>query len=486
MKKKSYSYIILTSLLITSCSQNEKEVQKQKPNILWIVADDLGTDIGCYGEDAVHTPNLDQFASEGMQYNNFFTVTAVCSPSRSALITGMYPTSIRSHQHRTRYKDSLPDGIRTITHYFREAGYFTCNGNADNMNEPGKQDYNFLADSIYDGTDWRQREEGQRFFAQVQIHWPHRDFKPDNNNPVDPAEVTIPPYYPDHPITRNDWALYLETIQLMDEDVGEVLTRLKEDGLDSNTIVFFFGDQGSPHVRAKQFLYDPGINTPMIIRWPGKIKKGSIENRLVSNVDLAPTVLKLAGIEIPEHLQGQDFLHEDSPAREFIIGMRDRRDETEDRIRAVRTKDYKYIRNYFPERPYTQFNAYKKHAYPVLTLLEYLHKRNKLTPEQELFLADNRPVEELYYLPEDPYEINNLAMDPTHQESLKKMRAILDDWLKDADKGIYPEPPEELEYAKQLMEGVFKDQMEKKGLSPDASNEQILDRWNEYYDSIGK
>ena len=213
-------YLLIIGLM--SCSINsDNEKADKRPNILWIVADDLSTNLGCYGDSLVYTPNLDKLAREGVRYVNFYTVAAVCSPSRSTLITGMYPVSIEAHQHRTRYKKPLPEGIEPITKYFREAGYFTCNGDFRNSEKPGKTDYNFVADSIFDGTDW---------------------------------------------------ALYLETIQILDIEVGKVMKRLEEENLLDNTIIFFFGDQGSPHVRAKQFMYDGGINTPIIIRLPGKIR----------------------------------------------------------------------------------------------------------------------------------------------------------------------------------------------------------------------
>ncbi len=469
-----------------------------RPNILWIVADDLGTDLGCYGDSLVYTPNLDKLAREGVRYINFYTVTAVCSPSRSTLITGMYPVSIEAHQHRTRYKKPLPEGIDPITKYFREAGYFTCNGDFRNSEKSGKTDYNFVADSIFDGTDWSQREDGQPFFAQVQIFYPHRPFLKDTLHPVDQARVKLPPYYPDHWITRQDWALYLETIQILDIEVGKVMKRLEEENLFDNTIVFFFGDQGRPHVRAKQFMYDGGIHTPMIIRLPGKIrsqrndeviiswewpaeyKKSGANNDLVSNVDLAVASLYLAGIEIPGHLQGMNFLDPKAQKRDYVFSMRDRRDETVDRIRAIRTKDFKYIRNFYPERPYTQFNAYKKQAYPVLTLMQIMHENDELTQIQCIFMANNRPAEELYDLNQDPWEVHNLSGKKDYEETLLHLRSLMDSVLLKYEKGIYPETEEEIEFAEKLMKDRFKKQMENKGLSEKSTDEEILEYWKSY------
>ena len=475
-------YYLFLLCLIAACAAPEptETSQDSPPNILWIVADDLGTDLGCYGDSLVHTPNLDRLAQQGTLYSNLYTVTAVCSPSRSALITGMYPVSINAHQHRTYYKDSLPEPVRPITAYFREAGYFVSNGSFNNWDKFGKTDYNFIhaSEALYDGTDWRQRAAGQPFFAQVQIFYPHRPFRRDPTHPVNADSVRLPPYYPNHPMARQDWALYLETVQHVDQEVGKVLQRLEADGLADSTIVFFFGDQGRPHVRAKQFLYDPGTHTPLIVRQPGGAA-GQTDDQLISNIDLAPTAMRLAGIPVPDYVQGQGFLGDDAPPREHVFTMRDRRDGTVDRIRAVRTEDYKYIRNFYPERPYTQFNGYKKHSYPVLTLMQVMQQRGELTPAQARFMAATRPPEELYYLPEDPYEINNLADDPAHRDKLVELRQVLDAWLAEVDMASYPEDSAAVAYAQQDMQQNFEERMKKEGLSSDISDEDFLQYWEE-------
>ncbi len=472
--------IFLLLPLLIACTSCVKE-PGQQPNILWIIADDLGTDLGCYGTPLVKTPNLDRLAGEGCLYTSLFTVTAVCSPSRSTLVTGMYPVSIDCHQHRTHYKKPLPEGVRPITGYFREAGYFVCNGSVWDRSRPGKQDYNFIVDeNMYDGTDWGQRGEGQPFFAQVQISGPHREFRRDPENPVNADSVVLPPYYPDHPLARQDWALYLENIQIVDRQAGEILQRLEEEGLAENTVVFFFGDQGRPHVRAKQFLYDGGIHTPLIIRWPGVIEPGSLDERLISNVDLPVAALRAAGIKAPGYIQGRDFLERSNDIRDAIFAMRDRRDETVDRIRCVRTKRYKYIRNFYPDRPYTQFNAYKKHQYPVLTLMQVMYKRGELDPVQARFMGPARPREELYDLEKDPFEINNLADSLEYSEVLSEMRKRLDEWLEEYDRGTYPEDPEEIAYWEEFMKQNFKERMEDRGLEPSVSDEAFLQYWTQY------
>ncbi len=276
------------------------------------------------------------------------------------------------------------------------------------------------------------------------------------------------------------------------------MKRLEEENLLDNTIIFFFGDQGSPHVRAKQFMYDGGINTPLIIRLPGKIrsqrndeviiswewpaeyKKSGVNNDLVSNVDLAVASLYLAGIEIPEHLQGMNFLDPEAQKRDYVFLMRDRRDETVDRIRAIRTKDFKYIRNFYPERSYTQFNAYKKQAYPVLTLMQIMHENDELTQIQDIFMANNRPAEELYDLNQDPWEVHNLSGKKDYEDTLLHLRSLMDSALLKYDKGIYPETDEEIEFAEKLMKDRFKKRMENKGLSEKSTDEEILEYWKSY------
>ena len=480
--KRSISKVVNTSLVATSvccllgCGTEKKEPQL---NILWIMADDLGTDLACYGTPEIRTPNLDRLAAEGARYTNLFTVAAVSSVSRSAMITGMYPVSINSHQHRTQFKSELPDSIKPITSFFREAGYYVSNGTIKDRTKFGKTDYNFIhhVDSMYDGPDWSGRKEGQPFFAQIQISYPHRPFVRDGQHPVNPDKVSIPPYYPDHPVTRKDWALYLETIQTVDRQVGIIMDRLREEGLLENTVVFFFGDQGQPHLRAKQFMYEEGTHTPLLVRWPGKIQANTVCEDLVSNVDLSAQALTIAGIPLPQHMHGQHFIGADSPKREYIFSMRDRRDETVDRIRAVRSDRFRYIRNFYPERPYTQFNAYKKFSYPVLTLMQVMNRKGTLSKEQKVFMAAERPAEELYDIHQDPYELDNLALSPDYADIKSEMSRVLDAWLLQYDTAIYPESEEEIEYAKNLMEKQFAQWMEKAGLPVDISDDEYLKWW---------
>ena len=434
----------------------EAQTTDSRPNILWILSEDISPDLSCYGTEAVQTPNLDKLAHEGIRFTNAFTTGPVCSASRSAMITGMYQTSIGAHHHRSHRDDGymLPAPVRLITEYFHEAGYYTANVTtaAPGVRGSGKTDFNFQFKKPFDGNDWNQRKAGQPFFAQLSINVTHRgghwkNLREQLENPVDPAKVELPPYYPDHPIARQDWATYLNSIQLMDQYVGRILERLNDEGLAENTVVIFIGDHGRCHVRGKQWLYDGGIHIPLIIRWPGKLKAGQVCEYLISAIDISATILRIAGTEPLKHLEGEVFLEPYTKSawkpvekRDYVIAARDRCDETIDRIRCVRTKRYKYIRNFMPERPYTQRNRYKEQSYPMLNLMKELHAQGKLTPVQALFMAPRKPDEELYDIRNDPCEINNLANSPEHQETLRKMRAILDKWIKDTgDMGRFPE-----------------------------------------------
>ena len=453
---------------------------ERRPNILWLIAEDLSPDLACYGNRVVHTPNLDHLAADGVRYTHAFASGPVCSAIRSGLMTGMYQTAIGAHNHRSHRGDgyTLPVPVELVTQYFRRAGYFTCNAAGLNFNRRGKTDWNFDPGvEPFDGTDWRQREPGQPFFAQINFSLTHRTFKRDKERPIDPAKVQIPPYYPDHPLTRRDWADYLESLQVLDRQVAAALARLDEDGLAGNTIVFFFGDHGRCHVRGKQWLYEGGIRIPLLVRWPGHLPGGSVSNGLVSSIDFAPTAMHLAGIEIPGHMQGRPFLPGVSN-RDCVFAARDRCDETDDRIRCVRTGRYKYIRNFHPGRPYLQFNAYKKNQYPVLTLMQVLHKQGKLTEAQQHFMASHRPAEELYDLQADPHEIRNLADDPRHRKVLEDLRRRLDRWIVEtSDHGRTPESAQVRDQWDRTMAGQYAAWMKNKGLSPEVSDEEYLTWW---------
>ncbi|MBD3268382.1 sulfatase-like hydrolase/transferase [bacterium] len=418
---------------------------KEKPNILWIIAEDFCPELGCYGNRFVHSPNIDNFAKQGVKFTNAYTAAPVCSASRSGFMVGAYQTTTGAHHHRSHRKNMdypLPGGIKVLTHVFREGGYFTANikKGISGAKGSGKTDWNFSTQNAFDTSNWDDLKPNQPFFAQINFPETHRSFTKNKDNPVDPAKVELPPYYPDHPAVRKDWALYLDDVSHLDRKVGAVLDRLEQDGLADNTVVFFFGDHGRAHVRGKQWCYDAGLHVPMIVRWPGKLKPGTVNNDLVSAIDFAPTVLDIADIKKPNFLQGQNFLQE-GHKRDYVFSARDRCDETVETIRSVRDKRYRYIRNFRPDRPYMAPNRYKDTSYPTRRVLREWEEKGLLQPAQEMWMADRKPIEELYDTHNDPHEIHNLAASPAHQDVLVAMRDALFEWMDETgDLGLIPEP----------------------------------------------
>ncbi len=451
----------------------------ERPNILWLDAEDLCPELGCYATPLVRTPNLDALAAGGVRFENAFASCPVCSPSRSAIMTGRYQTSIGAHHHRSNRDKPLPPGVPFITEALRAAGYFTVNGAAGRPGKRGKQDFNFAIDKPYDGTDWRQRAPGQPFFAQMHFNEAHRKFHRDAERPIDPDAVELPPYYPDHPVARLDWALYLETVQNLDRKVGALLERLEEDGLTENTAIFFTGDHGRCMVRGKQWLYEGGIRVPLIVRRPGEAQAGQVREDLASLLDLAPTWLAMAGAAPLAQADGRNLFDAATPAPTALYAARDRCDATQDRIRCVRTARHKYIRNFHPERPYTQLNEYKTRQYPVVTLLEVLHKQGKLTPAQARFMPAERPPEELYDLASDPHEVHNLAGKEEHRATLEGLRGQLDAWIaRTGDQGAEPEAPEAIREAEARDKTQSQTTRKRLGFDPREEPERYLEWWS--------
>jgi N-sulfoglucosamine sulfohydrolase len=456
MKKAAFGFLIVAVLCLASpVGAASDQPKPARPNILWLIAEDFGQHLGCFGAREVWTPNLDQLAEQGVRYTRFFTTAPVCSPSRSAFMTGMYQTTIGAHNYRSHRDDgyTLPTGVRVLTDWMRDAGYFTANLR-DLPPEFGfkgtaKLDWNFTYHGKpFDSARWDDLKSHQPFYAQINFQETHRAFTAPKR--ADPARVEIPPWTPDHPVAREDWAKYLDAATELDHKVGLVLKQLESDGLADNTVVVFFGDNGQAHVRGKQFCYDEGLLVPLIIRWPkhypppAHFQPGTVDSRLLEAIDLAPTMLEIAGAKKPARMEGKAFLgpHSAQP-KQYVFGARDRCDVTVFRFRTVRDTRYRYIRNFTPERPFLQANEYKTRQYPVWTLLPRLHAEGKLTPAQEFLCAPTMPAEELYDLLNDPYEIRNLAQSSEHQAVLIRLRAALERWIADThDQGSELEPPE--------------------------------------------
>ena len=476
---------LLLLLLPTWLAATAPAAPATRPNVVWLIADDLSPELACYGYPHVRTPNLDRLAAEGARFNRAFTTAPICSTSRSAFITGVHQTSIACQHHRTEDPRPLPAEVRTLPELLRAAGYFATNGQGAESTRWGKMDYNFTFEprKMYDGPDWRKRRPGQPFFAQVQLKYPHRPFV---NEPVTEArhhDAPLPPIYPDHPLARRDWAGYLRSIEALDAMVGEVLAALEREGVAQDTIVMFFGDNGRPHVRDKQWLYDGGLHVPLIVRWPGRIAPGTVREELVSLVDLAPTCLRLAGLEVPAVMQGVPFLPEQKPRREFVVGARDRAGDADDRIRSVRTARFNYIRNFRPELPYAQHSSYKEVQYPVLPLLRVLHAEGRLTTAQAAFLAATRPPEELYDLEADPWETRNLAAQPEHAATLRELRGRLEDWMRaTGDMGGTPETkPTVAEIIADTRVKTYERPLRQRGLSAKPTDAELVRWWESHY-----
>jgi arylsulfatase A-like enzyme len=459
MKNRAYIIMALaTAQLVGGAAQRAQPTTPPRPNILWLIAEDFGQHLGCYGTREVWTPNLDRMANAGVRYTRFFTTAPVCSPSRSAFMTGMYQTTIGAHNHRSHRDDGheLPKGVRPLTDWMRDAHYFTANVRelpaACGFRGSGKTDWNFAVQgSPFDSSRWGDLKSHQPFFAQINFQETHRPFKAPPR--ADPGNVELPPWTPDHPVARQDWAHYLDSATELDRKVGLVLAQLEDDGLADNTIVIFFGDNGQAHVRGKQFCYDEGLLVPLIIRWPNafpapkQLHTGTVDDRLLEAIDLAPTMLDIAGMKKPALMQGRIFLGPNAEKpRQYVFGARDRCDETVFRLRTVRDDRFRYIRNFTPERPFLQPNNYKAKQYPVWTLLPELNRAGQLTPAQAVLCAPRMPEEELYDLRTDPHAVNNLAGSPKHKETLAKLRRALENWIREtADKGETPESRELIE-----------------------------------------
>jgi arylsulfatase A-like enzyme len=427
-------------------------VANEQPNILWITCEDMSPRLGCYGDRTVPTPNIDQLASESVRYTRAFGVYGVCSPNRHTLILGMYPTSTGAMAMRTwkrtaaldqikdpkllaipTYEATPPPQAHCFTEYLRASGYY-CSNNV-------KTDYQFRDpitawDESSSKAHWRNRPTPETpFFSVFNYTVTHESgtFKQRSPLVVDPSQVTLPPYYPERPLLRRDLARHYDNIAVLDQQVGDLLKQLREDNLLENTIIFFFSDHGDGLPRMKRWVYDSGIQVPLLVRYPDRHQGGTTNENLVSFVDFAPSVLSLAGIPVPKHMQGQAFLgSQKTAARKYIYAARDRMDPAPETIRAVRDKRFKYVRNYRTDLPYIGFIPYRDRAAGMKDLLQLIEQQ-KLGPDQWQFSARKKPLEELYDTQNDPHEIRNLASDPRHLEKLAELRSAHLAWTKETN-----------------------------------------------------
>lgn len=416
---------LLCSSVFALLPLSAQSTDPAKPNIIWIMLEDWCPDLSCYGTKGVNTPHIDALAADGIRYTKAFSTSPVCSTSRSAMMTGFHQNYIGANQHRTKNKKPLPHGIKPITHLLQDAGYYTCILDS-------KTDCNFTTKKpLFQGKkNWKGCKPGQPFFAQYTFHGTHRSWRRDKENPIDEKDIELPPYYPDVPMMRRDWANGLEEAQVTDREVGAFLKKLKADGLDKNTVVFLIGDHGRCMPRGKQFLYDGGIHVPLIFKWLGKVKPGQVNDDLVMSIDVSKTILDIAGAKSSHPLHGKSLLGKEIKDRKYVFAARDKMDDTHDSIRVIRSKKFKYIHNLMPERAYCQYNGYKEAKYPSLAILNAMNLNGELTKEQAAFMADHKPEDELYDLEKDPFEMKNLTDDPAYAEAKATLKKDLAAWRK--------------------------------------------------------
>lgn len=460
--------IIFLTLIFFGISTNAKD--KTKPyNILWLSCEDINPILSCYGAKGINTPNIDRLAKDGIMYTNAYSTVGVCAPSRSSIITGVYPVRLGTHNMRTAplygydgidgedyasyrqltgkrgrnipYYSAVPEvGIKCFTEFLREAGYYCTNKN--------KTDYQFYTpftawDEIQFG-EYKNTPDEMPFFSVYNHNVTHESrIWMHANHPflAQPKEVVVPEYYPDIPVVRKDIARKYSNIEELDAEIGEKLKQLEDAGLLDNTIIFFWSDHGGPLLRQKRAVGNTGLPVPLIVRFPDKRNAGTVNHDLVLLMDLGPTVLSLAGIKPPEYMDGKAFLGEyKEEKQEQIFGSADRFDETYDFARSVIDGNFSYIRNFNTSIPYIYKIKYREQIDMTRKLIE-MDKRGELTDEGALYIfRDSRDVEELYDLKNDPYEVHNLANDPKYQDQLIKMRKQLAAWqLEIGDKGFIDE-----------------------------------------------
>lgn len=421
------------------------------PNVLWVSFEDCLPHFGCYGDSVATTPNVDALASQGCIYPNAFSSAPICAPARAGVITGMYPPSIGAHHMRIsqarpdipirpkQYDAPTQHFVKCLGEYFRREGYY-CSNNV-------KADYQFTPpfaawDDWSYGAHWRNRPDPDMpFFSVFNPEYTHESgmWEDMRSRPVmvepepafeaitDPDAVEVPPYFPDTPRVRRSIAKNYDNIAQCDKVMGQLLTQLEEDGLADNTIVVLWSDHG-PMPRGKRHLYDTGLHSPMIIRWPGTVGPGTKNERLVSTIDLGATMLSACDITVPPHMHGQAFLGKEARAeRQYVHASLDRSDMDNDMVRAVRDKRFKYIKNAFPEKPYLLWNRFRNN-HPIMQEWYRCWLEGTLNETQSAMFADKRPVEELYDTDADPWEINNLATDSDYVDVLERMRQELDTW----------------------------------------------------------
>lgn len=448
-------HIILATVVIDSSRLDAGESNLQKPNILWISCEDISPHLGCYGDKTATTPNLDRLASEGTRYTHAFSCHGVCAPSRTGIITGMYPIALGANHMRS--KAGLPSHVKLFPQLLREAGYYCTNNSKTDYNLNWNQKATWDANSAK--AHWKNRPTPDTpFFAVFNLTmtheskvWPVGWEEVVSKLPAEKRhrseDMIVPPLYPNTKAVQQDFARLADLITMMDLEVGRLLKELDDAGLSDNTIVMFWSDHGNGLPRAKRWTYDSGSRVPLIVRVPQSLRvaadidpPNSTDDRMINLIDLGPTVLNLAGVSVPEQMHGRPFLGpQQNAGHEFIFGARDRLDERFDMVRTVRTRQYRYVRNLMPWRPALQHVAYGE-TNETMKEMRRLLKDGQLDAASSQWFASPRAAEELYDLNEDPWELKNLALSPEHEQILNSLRQTLDDWqVNTGDVHLLPE-----------------------------------------------
>jgi arylsulfatase A-like enzyme len=426
-----------------------------RPNILWLTAEDLSPRLGCYGDATASTPNLDRLAQESLRFTRAFSVTAVCAPSWHTIITGLYPMQSGAQYQRTMsktaaldeikdpglrqqaidrpvYEATPPEGVRCFTEYLRAAGYYCTND--------GKEDYQFKApgtawDESSKNAHYKNRAPDQPFFAVFNQNATHESgmHGTTRRNPrvTDPAKISVPSFLPDTPVVRDDIARHYDNLIELDNWIVRKLDELEQAGLADSTWVFFFSDHGDGLPRCKRWVYDSGTRVPLLIRPPGGPRSGEVDDSLMSFIDLAPTVLSLAGLDRPNYMTGRVFVGpQKAPPPDHVFMHCDRMDDTShDTIRAVRDEQFRYVRNYRPDLPYLQPVAYRDRIATMGEIYRVIESKN-VPRSMWQWASSTKPVDELYDTKTDPDEVNNLADNPKFAARKARMRAALEEWVK--------------------------------------------------------
>ena len=464
MKNIHLLFILFCCLYIQAQEKTEKPL-----NIIWISCEDIGPILSTYGSETINTPNIDRIAAEGVKYTNAYSTVGVCAPSRFSIITGMYPARLGAHNMRTgnhnnfkapedvfhkldkgildkfgknvpEYEVVTPSYVKLFPEYLRAENYYCVNDN--------KCDYQFNApfttwDDVFGGGSYKNAPKGAPFFYVKNFYTTHESriwLRKDKPMTVNPSEVPIPDYYPDIPVVRRDIARKYSNIEALDKEVGQLLKQLETDGVLDNSIIFFWSDHGGNLLRQKRAVGNSGLHVPLLIRYPNGFRAGEVDDRLVSLMDLGPTVMSLLGIAPPEHLDGKAFAGEYEQApRKLIFGSADRFDESTDMQRSVLDGRFVYIKNFMPELPLIYRNKYREQI-PMNAKLIALNQEKKLKGNASYIFMNTKPQEEFYDLQNDPYEVHNLADDPKYSKKIEGYRLALKDWQSGiGDKGFIPE-----------------------------------------------